>query len=252
LKRKVAATPDGQRELLSTLRDLAESEKNDELEVAVTEQMVELNPGDASARFSLAFKHSQIGNNDMALYHYLKIPVSKRRPLTWNNVGAAYDEFGLRTKAVEAYRLSAEENETLAMANIGFKLLHLGFLHEAQQQADNAISIKPHHKNVADLVKRLSEIEDEEAAKLNEILEKVKAKAAFYRKIGAGILATSPRNIAAKWNSPDGILEAKLNGATVQFSGVFERSNPFAGILSQMGAVSNKSIYRVKVECAAT
>jgi hypothetical protein len=39
-----------------------------------------------------------------------------------------------------------------------------------------------------------------------------------------------------------------LNGATVQFSGVFERSNPFAGILSQMGAVSNKSIYRVKVE----
>src|SRR5690349_13306510 len=65
LKRKVAATPDGQRELLSTLRVLAESEKNDELEVAVTEQMVELNPGDASARFSLAFKHSQIGNNDM-------------------------------------------------------------------------------------------------------------------------------------------------------------------------------------------
>ena len=136
------------------------------------EQMAELRPGDASARFLLAFKHSEIGNYDMALHHYLRIPIFERDAMTWNNLGVAYGNFEMPTKAIAAFRVSEQKNETLAMCNLGFKLLRSGFLPEAQQEADKAISIKPHHKNVPELLKRLNEVQNQEEDKLAETLEK--------------------------------------------------------------------------------
>ena len=240
LKCEVAGKPEQQYKLLLELRDLAEAEKNDELQLAIMEQMVHLRPGDSSARFSLAFKHSEISNPDMAIHHYLKIPVVERNAITWNNLGVAYGDLGMPIKAVAAFRVSENGNEALAMCNLGFRLLDSGFLPEAQQEADRALSIKAHHKNVPGLLTRLTELKDEEDGRLTEKLEETKVNAAFYRKLGEGVLKLTPYNIAPNWSSPEGALEAKMDGASVRIFGIHERptlggllSNPFSGPIDQ-------------------
>ena len=65
---------------------------------------------------SLAYKHSEIGNNDLALQHYLRIPYGERHQTTWNNLGVSFDRFDMPGKSVSAYRKAAEAGETLITA----------------------------------------------------------------------------------------------------------------------------------------
>src|SRR5713101_536165 len=232
LKHAVADKPELKYTLLSEFQYVAGVEKNDDLQLAVMEQIVECRPGDTSVRFALAFKHSEVGNSDMALYHYLKIPVFERDAITWNNLGVAYGNFEMPIKATAAFRVSANQNETLAMCNLGFKLLHSGFSVEAQIEADRAFSIKPHHKSVPELLKRLNEKQGDEENKLKETLERTKVKAAFYRRVGEGVLMTTAQTIASTWNSPEGTLEGKMDGAFMRIFGANERPvNALPGLL---------------------
>ena len=219
--------------LLSSLKIQGEAENDDQLQLAAMEEIVSLSPTDTSARFALAYKHSQSGNTDMALYHYKKIPAFARDSTTWNNIGVSYGEFRMRAKSIAAFRRSAKENETLAMSNLGFALLNAGFLKEAQQEADKAIAIKSYHENVNELLKRLKEVPAEEKEKLKEALDKVKEKAAFYRKAGVAVLKTTPSNVPAKWNSPDCTLEAKVDGVSLRIAGTYQR--PYGGIAGLIG-----------------
>jgi tetratricopeptide (TPR) repeat protein len=232
IKLKISDDLELTRSLLSYFKEQAELDKEEQFQLAVMEEIVALRPTDTAARFSLAYQHSQVGNHDMALYHYQKIPHFARDPTTWNNLGVSYGEFGMRIKSVEAFRLSEKENETLAMSNLGFKLLRAGFLAEAQQEADKAIAIKSYHANVPELIKRLKEAPKEEQDKLEETLDKVKAKADFYRKAADGVLKSSPTTIASSWNSPDGVLEAKMDGDFVRIFGSQQRSaNALGGVI---------------------
>ena len=103
--------------------------------VAVLERSVELAPSRIDKRFSLAYQHSQLGNNDVALFHYLRIPSQDRSAVAWNNLGVAFDALNMPGKAVDAYRKSEDMSETLAMSNLGYKLLSAGFVTEASPSA---------------------------------------------------------------------------------------------------------------------
>jgi hypothetical protein len=244
LKHAVADKPELKYDLLSELRYIAKGEKNDDLQLALMEQIVELRPSDTSMRFALAFKHSEVGNSDMALYHYLKIPIFERDAMTSNNLGVAYGNFQMPIKSMAAFRASANQNQTLAMCNLAFKLLRSGFLAEAQIEADRALSIKPHHKSVPELLKRLSEAPDEEENKLKETLERTKVKAAFYRRVGEGVLKTTTHAIASTWNSPQGALEGKMDGALVRICGASERpASALPGLLFRQTTVTHRIEY---------
>lgn len=245
LRRNAANTPDLRYPLLANLQDLAIAEKNDVLELAIMEQMVELRPSDSSTRFSLAYKHSQIGNSDMALHHYLKIPVFERGAITWNNLGVAFEAFGMPIRAISAYRNAEDKNETLAMCNLGFKLLGSGFISEAQVEADKAFAVKPHHENVPELLKRLRDAPEEEKKKLTDALDRVKEKVMFYQKLGDCVLKSTPAEIARNWTSPDGPLEAQVDGTTARFSGTRQRATSLGAFL---GGAFNNQVATERVE----
>lgn len=90
LRAAVGAGTVGELGLLLILSKLAEHTKEDEVLIAIMERIVEVTPDDFGARFSLAYKHSEIGNNDMALHHYLRIPDAARKGMTWNNLGVSF------------------------------------------------------------------------------------------------------------------------------------------------------------------
>jgi hypothetical protein len=105
-----------------------------------------------------------------------------------------------------------------------------------QKECDEALEIENYVKNVPELLQRLNEVGDEETKKLDDALEQVKAKAAFFRKLGEAALKPTPTEIAKEWNSSFGAIRAKIEGDMVRIEGAQERTeNPFAGILSQPG-----------------
>jgi tetratricopeptide (TPR) repeat protein len=214
------------------LRLFAELEKNDDVQIAFLEEIVAQEPTDTRSRFSLAFKHSESSNEDMALHHYLRIPGPYRDSATWNNLGVSFESFGMPVKSVAAYRRAAEQNETLAMSNLAFKLLHVGFIDEAREECERALQIPERHKNIGQLLGRLGDVPIEEDRKLEEAQEKLKNKAAFYRKLGEAAAAAAFPLPSGNWSTPDGILTAAVKGNMVSMSGKFQRpANPLAGLL---------------------
>jgi len=250
LRTEAVEDPDLTTAVLAMLRDVAALEKDDDFWLAASEQMVEFRVGDVSLRFTLAFKHSETGNSDMALYHYLKIPPRQRTSTTWNNLGVSFSEIGMPVRAVRAWRTSAQEKDTLAMSNLGFKLLGAGFFEEAKKECDEALQIPKYHKNVPELLKRLNEVGEEEDKELDEALEKVKEKASFYRKLGEATLRPAPADVAANWNSPSGAVQVTIAGDIVRIDGAHERpENSLAAILGVTSSASQKRVmHRIRYD----
>ena len=217
--------------LLLTLRELAEVAKRDDLLIVILERMLELTPDDKYTRFFLAYQHSQKGNHDLALVHYLKVPRDERNRMTWNNLGAAYDQFQLRHEAVLAYEKAEEMGETLAMSNLGYKLLQIGMTREAQAKCDRALVTKDYHKNIADLLSRVKETPEEEGNKLEDVLNKAKPKGEFYSSLAQAVLLSSPSTLSDRWIGPDCLLELQLSDSDLRFSGIYELdANPFMAL----------------------
>jgi tetratricopeptide (TPR) repeat protein len=231
IKAEVPPSQHRQLMLLRAMREFARINKDDSLQTIVLEQLSELRPGDSARRFELAYEHADAGSKDMALHHYVKIPIGERNSTTWNNLGISFGEFGMPVKAIDAFEISANENETLAMSNLGYRLLAAGFLKEAKALSDKALALGEYHPNIPALAKRIIEVPDEENNTLHETLEKTRNKASFYRKLGGAVLESAPTGIGPQWKGPEGILHAAIGGDTLTLMGTFERPS-LGGLLS--------------------
>ena len=237
IKKRVAKDPGLEPALLSALERIADLEKDAVFQLALMEHAVELHPADTQKRFALAYKHSANENQDMALHHYLRIPDQQRDPTTWNNIGVSFGEFGLPLKEVKAFKRAADAGETLAMSNLGNRLLNAGFFDDADTECKRALAIPDYHKNVAILLNRLKDVPEEEEKKLQETLENAKAKVAFYRRLGMSVMLETPSVIAPKWTAPEGTISAQLNNEALRLFGSYEQpASPLAralgGVLS--------------------
>jgi len=96
----VTKVPSNEIIFLQTLRDISETEKNDDAAIAALERIVDVKPDDFASRFNLAYKHSQNESGDLALHHYLQIPYQERSSIAWNNLGVSFGEFKLHAKSV--------------------------------------------------------------------------------------------------------------------------------------------------------
>jgi hypothetical protein len=222
MKSQVQTSGVGEEELLNALKGVAEIGKQEEELLAIMERIVDLDPSDTRIRFSLAYKHAEVGNNDLALFHYLRIPYNEREPVAWNNLGVVFDHFDLSAKSVEAYRKAEAAGETLAMSNLAQKLITAGFLPEAQKQCDAALQIGNYHKNIPHTMARLKSRPGEEEKKEAELLEKAKPIRDFYAEYGRALLRTEPHDLEKRWKAPNYSLEATLQGSAFEARGSYE------------------------------
>lgn len=251
LRRQAAKGLVSERYLLFLIRDLAELSKDDGAAISAMERIVAISPDDTSTRFRLAYKHSNEGNSDMALYHYLKIPYLKRDGVTWNNLGVAYDGFAMRGKAVEAYRASERMGETLAMSNLARKFISAGFISEAQAECDKATSIKDYNKSILDNLAQLRDQAEEENKKQKELLQTRKPKIEFYKNIGLAVTKAMPESIAEYWNRSDCELRLSIAGGKVHLSGRYQRERLSLATLG--GAfISSKPLVNCSVDYSGT
>ena len=191
-------------ELLKTLKKIAEVAKNGITLLAVMERMLDIDPSDKETRVYLAYKHYEAENNDLALYHYLKVPADEREAGVWNNIGVAFDHLGMPIKSVQAYRHAEEAGETLAMNNLAQKFIKEGFLAEAEALCTTALKDEEHcHENIYSTKTQLINQNDEENKKEEEALKKTQLMRDFYIQFGKALSKTAPISLSQEWKGPD-------------------------------------------------
>jgi thioredoxin-like negative regulator of GroEL len=244
IKRNTRADSNLERQLASVIGDLSEIRKEEDSVAVALERTVDLFPDDYDARFNLAYRHSQLGNDDLAFYHYLKIPYDSRSAIAWNNLGVSYDHFSMRAASVHAYRISEERGETLAMSNLGYKFIRQGFVEEAKAEFEKGFAIKGHHKNIEEGLSELTKLSDQENQKKREVLEKVLPKANFYRALSNAIASTQIVALPTHFNAPECALIVTLDGDRFSAVGTYKRESSSLGLFG--GGIKEVKEYRIE------
>jgi tetratricopeptide (TPR) repeat protein len=250
LRQSLLSNEIDEQQFLTAIRQFAEVTKNRDLQIAISERLVDLNPDDFEARFALAYMYSEAHNNDLALNHYLKVPRSERSGVHWNNLGVEFQHLNLPIKAVDAYRKSEDANETLAMANLGYKMLGAGFLSEARAICDKALAIQNFHKNVGQLLVRLNEVAAEEDKALGEAIEKSRPKVEFFRCFGRALSLAQPTEIDRVWVSPEGVMNATIADGRIEITGSYDRQ--INALSAGLGMLSSNQTVRQRVKYTGT
>lgn len=222
VRQMTTASPSEQLSLLRTLLTIAELRKDEGALIVIMERLVEMKPDENEVRFKLAFKHSEIGNHELALQHYLRIGPTDRQSGTWNNLGVAFEHFGLDVSAVNAYQQAATMGSATAMANLGNKFLAAGFLEDAQSECDKALKQENTSKNAGDLISKISDAPEQEKKRQLELLAEAKPKMEFYRTMGKAIASAAPE-LHHSWIGPDCTFELKQDKETIELTGNFFR-----------------------------
>lgn len=216
----VSHVPEVERAALEVERLLAEEREDDGLLVGALERLLALDPSDLDLRFALAYKYSDLGREDLAVHHYLKIPEASRSAIAWNNLGVSFERLGLPGKSVRAYRNAEAAGETLAASNLAIRLLDAGFVPEATQILEMAQTVSDHSKNVDSTMSRAKSVEEDEAEKEKSALSKAGAVSAFYREFGSAATRKAP-NLDGTWKSPQCPLVIVQTGDSFVASGQF-------------------------------
>ncbi len=222
MRELVPQAQDGEIILINTLRQVSDIENNKDVLFGLTERLLQLHPDDVESRFSLAYKYSQADENELSLFHYLKIPYEQRVPVTWNNLGVQFDHSDLASKSVNAYRKAEELGETLAMSNLAHKLIKAGFLKEADEICNRAIKISDYHKNVGQAISKIRAIPDEEQNREKQVLDKAKPLSEFYRDYGRAAAQNEIAEHAGRWRGPDCELRITVKGVTFLAEGEYD------------------------------
>ncbi|MHC6156551.1 hypothetical protein ACVSQB_32835 [Bradyrhizobium elkanii] len=256
LRALVVETPGLEPILTKAVQSIVEAEKDNPFTIALLERNIELMPDDYEARFQLAFKQSEAGNDAIALHHYYKIPPNERGSETWNNLGAVSDQLAMPAKAVTAYNRAVEMNETLAMSNLGFKFKNAGFLNLAREQCNKALKYSNPHANVGLLVSALAAVEDNENLLRDAALDGVARPISILQRAGRAATRETPKTLSEKWQGPDCEFKLTLRDDRITLKGVYEREAggllanlfvpPAAGLVGGPARVTHKNKYTIK------
>ena len=232
----------GESTLIMTLRSIADDQEDIETYFHLTERLLQLHPDDHDVRFSLAYKYSNNDQNDLALFHYLKVRKNSRGRMLWNNLGVEFQHQKLPHNAILAYREAEQKDETLAMSNLAYGLLNAGFLDDARVICDKALSMPECHKNVSHALARINDIPGEEKEKQNKTLENVKPRSLYLQKFGQEFSKPTLQDGEGSWKDPNCTLHLVIKDGKIVATGNFSRPMNALAAAASMEKPSSEEI----------
>lgn len=227
--------PNGEQTLVSSLVSIADLYKSDHDYLAYSEWLLAISPSKNDLRFSIAYKYSEVGNDQLAIFHYLLIPRDQRQSHVWNNLGVSYAREGLKGKSIQFYRKSEELGGTLAMSNLAHALIEAGFLKEADDLCAAATKRPSFDKQIGTAITKLKETRENEEKKELEILEATGKIRKFMIDYAKATLQSAPVNYQDIWRDSQCDLTITINDGKFSATGSYEVatggllaiSNPF-------------------------
>src|SRR6185369_1067483 len=115
------------------------------------EKALEIKPENTSLRFDAAYAQSHTDLSQLALANYdTLIRQEPDNSMAINNLGVEVDRLNMPIRSASYFKDSAEKNNTLAMANLGYRYLNRGFAKEAEEILRNAQKLENVYPNVAE------------------------------------------------------------------------------------------------------
>ena len=151
--------------LYESLADIYEKENDHENRAFVLDKAVELKPNDISLIFKVGYSYAESKYDELSLLHYKNArDINPEDEAVQNNLGVQYDNLKMPIKSISSYKKAEKLGNTLASANLAYRLMNTGFTEEAKSILDIATTKEDAHPNVnsalSDIPKR-SEKEDE-------------------------------------------------------------------------------------------
>lgn len=218
-----ASANNGEFRILSALKNIAELQDAKDKYLAYSERILDISPDEHDLRFSLAYKYSNLENNELSLFHYLLIPDADRSSTTWNNVGVAHSSLGIEGKAVDAYRKSEAMGGTLAMSNLAHKFVGAGFLKEAEEVCDRAVKIENYDKQVGTAITNIKKTKEEEKDKQKKVLQDIEKRRKFYIDFGKSCLKHLLKEHKGIWIGPECDLTIAIKEKNFIATGNYEK-----------------------------
>ncbi len=122
------------------------------------DKAVEFNPTDQEILFDSAFQSNENDLAEISICNYSTlIGINKKHASALNNIAVCAENEKLSLISVKYYKESAEQHNSLAMINQGFRLLNAGFSCEAEDIAKKALAQESPHQNVHNLLTSIHE-----------------------------------------------------------------------------------------------
>ncbi len=191
--------------LYDGLAALYERDGNPAMNALALGKAVEYAPHDHQTRFRAAYAYQHVGLVKSALLNY-KVLLETRPEYAGgrNNYGVAADDLGLPLRSVQAYKQAARAGETLAMANLAYRFMNVGFETEARTLLDEARQKPNVHANVGSAMAALSrKIADEEKHE-KDVLEDAGVEQRFLAEFTSNRFESGqgPVDFSGTWISP--------------------------------------------------
>lgn len=159
--------------IFEALSKIEDSLGNKYLSIYCKDKFLEFNTNNRDELFNSAYSASNEGIDEISISNYLRlIRIDEDNSTALNNLGVRAQAAGLKIKAIDQYKKSAEHNNTLAMANLGYLLLGAGFTDEAEKIAKEALEKDNPHENIHSLLAEISKSREKQDKDWEELGKK--------------------------------------------------------------------------------
>lgn len=239
-------TPTTVSKLYEELATLYEHDQEPELRAIALEKAIEGRPNDTNLQFGAAYSYSMKKLEALALLYYKTLlHFQPDHATALNNIGVQYRNLEMPIRSVKHYKMSAQLNETLAMANLAYIFMGTGLGEEASDILRRAMQQEHMHQHIGSAVASLSEREEGESKTEERYLNSAREQQRFFLAFAEAYFIANPNgpNFNGSWQLPNGI-EVMITQAEAQIEAHGARDGEeykFTGRPSNRGA-------RIKIE----
>jgi len=198
--------PASRAHIYEALGDLYEQANQMELRALALEKALSYKPENKEMRFSAAYSYSVDRLSALSLMHYNTLfKMQPDNTYALNNMGVQYTELKMPIFGVSYYKRSDGKGETLAGANLAYKLMEAGFAEEAQSILDRARRQDDVHPNIGSALASLGQRKEAESLREKTILTTARQQQQFILRFADSVFCKSSSvSLHGNWMIKDG------------------------------------------------
>ncbi|WP_164672924.1 hypothetical protein [Aeromonas hydrophila] len=216
------------------------------ISVYCRDKSLEFDANNTSELFKSAYAASNESANFISISNYSRlVDIDDKNDIALNNLGVEAKESKLNIVSTDNYRESTYLNNTLAMANQGFALLHAGFALEAEELANKAITLGEPHSNVYLLKTEIEKAKEKQYKEWSDLKHSCIRKQNALRKYTEQYYKGESNSLEGEW-FVDGLYSTSLSIKNESIEGswieAIKNTNAATCTVKLIGKVSGSTI----------
>ncbi|MNE24691.1 hypothetical protein D3C80_1179880 [compost metagenome] len=200
-----------QTDLYRALSEVENALGNKLLSVYCQDKSLEFDANNRSELFNSAYAANNENANFISISNYSRlVDIDDENDTALNNLGVEAKEYKLNIVSIDNYRKSTDLNNTLAMSNQGFALLHAGFADEAEDLTNKAIALGDPHNNVYLLKTEIEKAKEKQYKEWRDLKDTCARKQKALRRYTEQHYKGEPRSLEGEW-FVDGLYNTSLS-----------------------------------------